>query len=252
MSNWLDLRKIAESGQCFRWRALGGGAYEIHSSGRAITARQTAPDTVTVSCGQDDWRDVWFKYFDMDNDYASCAAAVDPGDEYLRAAAEAARGLRMLRQDFWETLVSFIISQNNNIPRITGILARLCALCGGFPEPNALAALSVEELTGCGLGYRAAYIKRAAQQYLSDKPDGFVHGYDYAEAREYLTSYHGVGPKVADCVCLYGLGHRDAFPRDVWVKRIEAERYGGRFPQERYPGFAGVLQLFMFWYERLR
>jgi len=252
MSNWLDLKKIAESGQCFCWRLIGDGTYEVSSLGRKLAARQLSPDCIEASCDADEWRDIWSGYFDMGSDYAAYEASIDPDDEYLLAAANAAHGLRLLRQDFWETLVSFIVSQNNNIPRITGILNRLCVMCDGFPNPTQLAALSVDELTKCGVGYRAPYLIAAAIKYIDDKPETFLSQYSYNEAKAYLMGYHGIGPKVADCVCLYGLGHREAFPRDVWVKRIEREHYDGCFPEFKYPECAGVLQLFMFWYERRR
>jgi N-glycosylase/DNA lyase len=107
-------------------------------------------------------------------------------------------------------------------------------------------------LSKCSLGYRMPYLIRAAEQFMADRPESFIHQYDYESTRKYLMSYHGIGPKVADCVCLYSLGHTSAFPRDVWVKRIEDKYYAGRFPIERYPETAGILQLFMFWYERMR
>ncbi|MDR1570125.1 MAG: 8-oxoguanine DNA glycosylase [Oscillospiraceae bacterium] len=252
LSDWFNLAKIARSGQCFRWRAVGEGIYEIPAFGRTLVVRQISNDCIEADCGEQDWLLIWSRYFDMDTDYDAYARAVDPSDKYLTAAAAAARGLRMLRQDFWETTASFIVSQNNNIPRISGILNRLCDLCGGFPDPQGVLAIDQDALARCGLGYRLAYIRAAAERFISERPEMFIHNYDYKLSREYLMSIHGVGPKVADCICLYGLGHRDAFPRDVWVRRIENDQYGGKFPQEKYEGYAGVLQLFMFWYERNR
>ncbi|MDR1263850.1 MAG: 8-oxoguanine DNA glycosylase [Oscillospiraceae bacterium] len=266
-SDWLNLTKIARSGQTFRWReavnnaAIDSGTtaddppsdslYIIPALGRELRARQLSPDRVEFACSDNEWRDVWARYFDFDADYDAIASSVDPDDTFLTAACEAARGLRMLRQDFWETLVSFICSQNNNIPRITGMLNRICGVCGGFPDAERLRGIGRGALSSCGLGYRLDYLVRAAEQFLSDNPDAFIHTYDYESARRYLLTYHGVGPKVADCVCLYGLGLTGAFPRDVWVKRIESKYYGGPFPIEMYPDTAGVLQLFMFWYERI-
>ncbi|MDR1600299.1 MAG: 8-oxoguanine DNA glycosylase [Oscillospiraceae bacterium] len=251
-SPWLDLTKIARSGQTFRWRWIGGSSYIIPALDRELHARQLSPDRVEFACRDDEWARVWARYFDLNTDYESIADSVDPDDAYLRAASAASRGLRMLRQELWETLVSFICSQNNNIPRITGMLNRLCEACGGFPCAERLREVGRGALSACGLGYRMEYLARAAEQFISDKPDTFLHTYGYEQARQYLLTYHGIGPKVADCVCLYGLGLVGAFPRDVWVKRVEARHYGGAFPVERYPDSAGILQLFMFWYERER
>ncbi|MDR0396446.1 MAG: 8-oxoguanine DNA glycosylase [Oscillospiraceae bacterium] len=251
-SRWLNLAKIARSGQTFRWRAVGDSLYIIPALGRELRARQVDPERVEFACSRVEWSDVWLRYFDLDNDYDAIIASVDPSDAYLTSACEAARGLRVLRQDLWETIVSFICSQNNNIPRITGMLERVCAACGGFPRAERLRELGPGVLSGCGLGYRIEYLVRAADQFISDNPDEFLRDYDYDGARQYLMTYHGIGPKVADCICLYGLGLTGAFPRDVWVKRIERQYYGGAFPVERYPNSAGILQLFMFWYERTR
>ncbi|GHU77293.1 DNA glycosylase [Clostridia bacterium] len=252
-SNWLDLAKIARSGQTFRWRAVGvESLYVIPALGRELRATQVSPGRVEFACDEDEWSNIWWKYLDMDTDYESIAAAVDPDDAYLTAACEAARGLRMLRQDFWETTASFICSQNNNIPRITGMLSRICGVCGGFPDPARLVSVGREPLAACGLGYRLDYLIRAAEQFVADQPEQFIRQYNYDDARKYLLTFYGIGPKVADCICLYGLGLTGAFPRDVWVKRIEREQYGGAFPVERYPETAGILQLFMFWHERMR
>jgi len=249
-TDWLDLEKIARSGQCFRWKK-NAETYSVSAFGRVLTIRQVV-GAVEADCAEAEWLDVWSKYFDMGTDYAAFACAADPGDKYLTEAVYAARGLRVLNQDLWETTVSFIVSQNNNIPRITGILNRLCDTCGGFPDPAGLLEAGSEALDRCGLGYRQDYLVRAAEKFLSDSPESFLRGYDYKSAQAYLMEYRGIGPKVADCICLYALGLRDAFPRDVWVRRIERDHYGGRFPAERYAGFAGIMQLFMFWYERTR
>ncbi|GHU73502.1 DNA glycosylase [Clostridia bacterium] len=246
----ISLDKIARSGQTFRWRAVEDSLYIIPALGRELHARQVATDSVEFSCSEIEWEDVWADYFDWNTDYAAIAALANPDDTYLTAACQAAYGMRMLRQDLWETIVSFICSQNNNIPRITGMLNRICGACDGFPDAERLLDAGRGALSSCGLGYRMEYLIRAAEQFIADKPRSFLYGYGYAKAREYLLTYHGIGPKVADCICLYGLGMAGAFPRDVWVKRIESRHYGGAFPVELYPDCAGILQLFMFWYER--
>ncbi|MDR1805287.1 MAG: hypothetical protein LBQ80_00745 [Clostridium sp.] len=231
---YLSLEKIAVSGQCFRWRRLAGGDWEIPAFGRVLDARQQG-NTVYLDCGEEEYQELWRGYFDMDCDYAAIhRAAEDAGLPYLRRAAEFSRGIRVLRQPLWETLVSFIVSQNNNIPRISLILERMVRRFGHFPEREDITAGS---LAGLGLGYREPYLYDAAKKFTPDMQD--------------FLPILGVGPKVNSCVRLFALAKKDEFPRDVWIKRIESEQFGGRFPTERFEGFAGVLQQFLFYYGRL-
>ena len=149
--------------------------------------------------------------------------------------------------------MSFIISQNNNIPRIKGCIEKLCERFGGFPSAGRIARSGPKGLDGMGLGYRQDYIIDAAIAYHGNgdgSTERILRGLTYEEAMRYLTTWRGIGPKVANCICLYGLGHKEAFPRDVWIKRIEAEHFGGHFPEGDYPGYAGVLQQYIFFYER--
>ena len=247
----VDLDQIDASGQCFRWQRLSDGRYAIPLHGMVFTVRQRAHDAVEVDGEWDEERlaAAMRAYFDADFDYSALAASADPQDAYLNAALSYGRGLRILRQPLWETLVSFIISQNNNIPRIRGIVQRLC---GGelapFPAPPAVAAMGETRLREIGSGYRAAYLLRAAQRFDAREEEALL-AMDGARARERLMQYAGVGGKVADCICLFALAHRAAFPRDVWVKRILAERYPQGFALEKDPN-AGVYQQFMFAYER--
>lgn len=258
-STYCDLDKIAESGQCFRWKKIGEHAYEIPAFGRVLKVRQDYDDNcLYFDCTQEEYDTIWKDYFDFDIDYEQYelgALAQSSTNQYLRDAITASRGIRILKQDLWETIVSFIISQNNNIPRIKGCIERLCDRFGGFPEPQQILERGLEGLDGLGLGYRQEYIFEAAIfQALSISFDlqKCYKNKSYMEARKELMSYKGIGPKVADCICLFGLSYKNAFPRDVWVKRIEAEHFNGHFPEENYPGYAGVLQQYIFFYERNR
>lgn len=250
-TRFFDADKIAASGQCFRWHREGAHAYSVPAWGRVLRLRQPSPDWLEADCSPEEWRTLWRPYLDLDTDYAAYAAQIDPEDAYLLAALGAAAGVRILRQPLWETVASFIISQNNNIPRIQ---KSLLALSGGpeaaFPQPEAVAAMTDEGLRAAGLGYRVPYLRYAALRYMRDGlEDGASLG-GYGEARQYWMSYSGIGPKVADCICLYGLGYKDAFPMDTWVRRIVRLHYNGVFPLGKYEGFAGVLQQWMFCYER--
>ena len=257
LATYLDLDKIAESGQCFRWRKTGDRAYQIPAFGKVLNARHTAvPDEVELDCSPEDYYGIWADYFDLETDYEQYERELNTRSDtgpYLHAAARAAWGIRILKQELWETILSFIISQNNNIPRIKGCIERLCERFGGFPDAGSIARSGPKGLDGLGLGYRQDYIIDAAIAYHGDgdgSTERILRSLTYEEAMRYLTTWRGIGPKVANCICLYGLGHKEAFPRDVWIKRIEAEHFGGHFPEESYPGFAGVLQQYIFFYER--
>ena len=172
------------------------------------------------------------------------------------------KGIRILRQDPWEMLITFLISQNKNIPAIRRSVELLAESCGrklsdingreyyGFPDPSAVAALSEKELSDCKLGYRCKYIHAAAEAVL----DGMINLEELQDADETtaistLTGLYGVGVKVANCVSLFGLHHINAFPIDVWMKRILSEQYPEGYPFDRYSPYNGIYQQYMFaWY----
>ena len=247
----LDLDRIADSGQCFRWARLSDGHYAIPLHDTVFTVRQTSRDAMSVECEWDDDRalEAMRAYFDADCDYAAIYAGIDPADRYLTDAAAYGRGIRILRQPLWETVVSFVISQNNNIPRIRGIIERICGGADApFPQPRAVAAMGEEGLRAAGAGYRAGYLLAAAQRFTPQE-ERKLQSLDFARARERLMTYTGIGGKVADCICLFSLGHKRAFPRDVWVRRILAQRYPQGFALED-SDFAGVYQQVLFAHER--
>ncbi|MFQ8831773.1 MAG: DNA-3-methyladenine glycosylase family protein [Ruthenibacterium lactatiformans] len=244
----LDLRHIYESGQCFRWEPLGQDTYRIPAFGaRSLYGRQTA---FSIFLRRREFDALWRSYFDLDTDYAAIKARVAPRDAYLQAAVAYGWGMRILRQDLWEVIVSFIVSQNNNIPRIRKNLRDLCAMQGGaFPTPVALAAAQPETLRALGLGYRAEYLCAAGAHFTQADALDALRAMSYPEAHTALRAVKGVGPKVADCICLFGLHHVDAFPVDTHVKQILSAHYPKGFPFRRYAGCAGILQQYMFYYD---
>ena len=256
-TTFFDLDKIAESGQCFRWKKTGEQAYEIPAYGKTLNIRQVG-DRLYLDCAQAEYDEIWRDYFDLASDYGQYEQELRTRSDtssYLYEATKAARGIRILKQDLWEVIVSFIISQNNNIPRIKGCIEKLCERFGGFPDAKQILDGGMKELDGLGLGYRQQYILAAALLYHGNgdgSTEKELRSLDYKEAMKSLLRWLGIGPKVANCICLFGLGHKEAFPRDVWVKRIEAEHFDGHFPEENYPGYAGVLQQYIFFYERSR
>ena len=259
-----DLDQIARSGQCFRFRPLGERHYALVAGGRYLEVSQQE-QTVRFDCPEDEFEAVWRPYFDLDADYGRYKSAVAKRDKYLQSAVAAAGGLRILRQELWETIVCFIISQQNNIARITKCVENLCLFFGetcynkskqvynAFPSAERLAAYTADELASIRLGYRAKYILAAARQVASGEVDlDAVRRMDYAHAKAELMRLTGVGVKVAECICLFALHHIDAFPIDTHIRQMLDAHYPKGFPLRRYKGFAGVMQQYAFYYELVK
>lgn len=254
----IDLDKIAESGQVFRWMPMRPHEYGIVSGAAFCVARQVGENTIEIDTTEQDMRNVWHWYFDLETDYTKILDAIDSEDAFLMHCAETANGVRILRQDIWETMVSFVISQNNNIPRIKKTIETLCGAFGdiiktpqgqiihAFPEPQALTDIGA--LQGIGLGYRDKYITNLAANVLTNEIDlRYIRSADYGHTFASLCSIYGIGPKVANCIALFGAGCTGAFPVDTWINKIVGKYYCGKFPAERYPETAGILQQFMFY-----
>ena len=284
-----DIEKIADSGQCFRMRKIteesdqntGVIKYEIIARDKYVIVTQF-PGCFVLDCAEKEYDSFWKPYFDIDTDtdYEMIRSLVDPKDEYLTEAVNAGYGIRILRQDLWEMIVTFLISQQNNIPRIHKCIDNICREYGegyAFPTPESLAHLGEDDLMLCNLGYRSKYVVRAARSVAEGSLDlDAISRMDYPQAREELLKIYGVGAKVADCICLFGLHHLEAFPVDTHIKQVLEREYGesptGRkevsrtrdrlvtrssgidagFPFERYGKYAGVIQQYIFYYELQR
>ena len=253
----LDIIKTFECGQCFRWNADTSGVYtgvvrgcaaRIWAEGGRVYLRSAAPAEL--------WRD----YFDLDRDYSQLSR-FDSG-AYLAQCVRFGQGIRILRQEPWEALCSFIISQCNNIARIKGIVERLCALYGErteldgesfytFPSAGRIAALKPEDLAPLRCGYRTAYIIGAAQAVAAGQPDlDKLISADSSSAKAELLRLSGVGEKVANCVNLFGLYHMEAFPIDVWIRRALREHFPADFDPASLGEYAGLAQQYIFYYAR--
>lgn len=253
----IDIEKTFECGQCFRWNKTEDGSYFGVASGYAAIVSVEA-DGVYITSEADG--EFWSNYFDMELDYAKISG--DFKGEYLEACVEFGRGIRILRQDSWEALCSFIISQCNNISRIKGIVERLCRNFGekntalgseyySFPSAERLAALESCDLDCIRSGYRAEYIIAAARAVSSGELDlEALKVCDYREAIKSLRSIKGVGEKVANCVVLFGLEHMEAFPIDVWMKKALRENFPPDFDPESLGEYAGLAQQYIFYYAR--
>lgn len=253
-----DIAKIADSGQCFRLAQTAPDRFCLTALGRVLTV-DALPDGARLHCTEEEFTTLWRDYFDLNIDYARFRAAVPKRDRFLSRAAQYGRGIRILRQDPWEMLITFIISQRKNIPAIQRSVELLSRKCGrelaagrfAFPTPERLAELTAEELAACSLGYRAGYV-HAAAALVAEGTLNLAHLCTHRDCDllEALTAVPGVGPKVANCVALFGYHRLTGFPRDVWINRILDTEYRGHFPLRRYTGFEGVIQQYMFYYAR--
>lgn len=251
-----SLSDTLDCGQCFRFYPLEDGCWEGIAHGRLLRLGLEKDRLTLYRTTRAEFESVWRQYFDLDRDYASILAATEQ-NPILKKAGQYAGGLRLLRQDMWEALCSFILSQNNNIPRIKGIIARLCEAFGdpieggyAFPPAARLAPLSVEALAPLRSGFRAKYILDAAQKVTDGRVDlPACTTLPLEKAREMLMQINGVGPKVADCALLFGAGRIECFPEDVWIKRVMRELFGGRLPDCARP-YAGIVQQYLFHYAR--
>lgn len=256
-----SIEEICRSGQCFRMKELSDGAYEVIALGRYLKVFQE-DNKVSFNCSEEEYKEIWTEYFDLNTDYGKIISSIDPTDEYLVNAAKKGDGIRILRQDLWEMIISFIISQRNNIKRIRKCISGLCEEFGekktapdgsvyyDFPTPEALAKADIKNINSHSVGYRDIYIKKAAEAvYYGEFDLDSLWKMDYEKAKETLLTLHGVGEKVANCICLFALHHVEAFPKDTHIIQVLDREYKNGFPFEKYEGYAGIIQQYMFFSE---
>ncbi|MBQ0005489.1 MAG: 8-oxoguanine DNA glycosylase [Clostridiales bacterium] len=257
----MNLEHVFDCGQCFRWNKNEENGYTGVAGGNACHVyldEDAGLLTLNASGGDENF---WRAYFDLDTDYGAIKEELASREPKIRAAEEAGYGIRILNQDFYEVLISFIISQNNNIPRIKKCIEAICERYGdridfegkeyySFPKAEVIAKVPVDEIAELKLGYRSSYIVRAARKYLEE---------GVPSDAEKVLDYYGVGPKVANCIKLFGLRRLDAFPIDTWVKKIMNDMYGFEendikgmqsFAEERFGENGGIAQQYLFNYYR--
>lgn len=255
-----DLKKTFDCGQCFRWNENGDGSYTGVAMGKAARIRRDGR-SVFITGTAEDFQNVWLHYFDLERDYRVLRKSVCI-DSYMKAASDFGAGIRILNQDRWETLCSFIISQCNNIPRIKKIVETMSRLFGDevylngerfytFPPAQRIAELEIRDLEPLRSGYRAPYILNAARMVA----DGSLNleelsGADIGEARRVLKALPGIGDKVANCVILFSLRIPEAFPIDVWMKKAISEHYPNGLDPTVFGKNAGLAQQYMFYFQR--
>ena len=248
-----DLKQTFLCGQCFRWKKSENGGFSAIVAGKKIKVIESGSEIV-IESGHT--RGFLENYFDLDTDYSEYIKKFST-DPTLKAACEGSPGIRLLRQEPFETLISFIISQNNNIPRISGIIDRMCESFGEktdggytFPTAKRLRGITPDDLAPLRAGFRARYIADAVSRVNSGEINfEEIDALALSPARERLKQIVGVGDKVADCVLLFAFHKLDAFPKDVWVKRIMSEFYPNGLP-ECTKGAEGVAQQYLFDYVR--
>ena len=265
-----NLEQIADSGQCFRWRKLDEGKYLIPAYDHQVTVAQSG-EKFEFSCTGEEYKKIWEHYFDMKIDYGRIIDSIDDNDTFLKEAAAYGSGIRILNQELWEMIISYIISQNNNIPRIKKGIEAVCdrykaVICKdeqdnlekteneiyGFPHLTDIEKNGGRQsLSELGLGYRDEYIWLMCEYEHENKVffDN-LRKCDYEQSMKMLMEHKGIGRKVANCISLFGLHHLDACPIDVWMKKIIDEEYGGIQPKWMSDRYAGIYQQYAFFYKR--
>lgn len=265
-----NLNHIFDCGQCFRFNKLDDTTYFGVAKGRALRISQDGDEVTLYSTTENDFNNIWFDYFDLGRDYGKIKSRLS-ADSVMREAISYGDGIRILNQDLWEAVISFIISASNNIPRIKGIIERFCAAFGeeieymgniyySFPDILRTASLSKEDLSVIRAGYRDKYIMDAAEKFKNGAlSEEYIKSLSTPEAKKALMSINGVGNKVSDCILLFGLTRVDSFPVDVWIKRIMEYCYFdreqsidtiSRFAAEHFGDIGGFAQQYLFFYAR--
>jgi len=243
---------------------IGDNRYRVIARDKYLELTQER-GIVNFFCAEEDFIFFWIRYFDLDCNYSEYINMINPRDKYLTAAAEMGNGIRILQQDLWEMTISFLISQQNNITRIKRCIENISRKFGerkvsstgveyyAFPMPQALAAATEEQLLECNLGYRAKYVLDTARKVtFGDISLDSLYDMTYKAARKELLNLYGVGEKVADCICLFGLHQLDAFPVDTHIRQALDAHYKRGFPNRRYKGCRGVMQQYIFYYELMK
>ena len=260
-----SLKHVFDCGQCFRFRETGENEYTGVAGGRAITVKDTGDSLVFYDTSKKDFDEFWHDYFDLNVDYTTIKQSLS-GDKCMDDAMSEGYGIRILRQELFETIISFIISQSNNIPRIKKIIESLCALCGeeikyrgktyySFPTPEAILSCDISSIKA---GFRDKYILSAAR-HIADNKEFLdeLRKADTMTAKKMLMSMQGIGNKVSDCILLFGLGKTDSFPVDVWMRRIMEQLYFERkssaeeitdYAREKFGKFSGYAHQYLFYY----
>lgn len=263
---------VFDCGQCFRWIRQEDGSYTGVAMNRVINISKEGDSIHIDNTNLEDFENIWYEYFDLARDYGALKKDLAKHDENLKKAVEFGPGIRILKQDGWEMLISFIISSNNRIPMIQRAINNISERYGrkigtyrgkdyyAFPSPEELSRASIEDFRDCKTGFRDKYIYHTTRAVLDEKIDlkTFVD-MDQDTCHKELMKFKGVGAKVADCIALFGMRKYQSFPVDVWVKRVMQEFYGAedmslpkmrKFGMDLFGDDAGFAQQYLFYYVR--
>lgn len=263
---------IFECGQCFRWIKEDDGSYTGVAKGKVINVKKDGENIVIDNTNKEEFENIWYDYFDLGRDYTSLKKELAQHDENLKKAVDFGWGIRILQQDSWEMLISFIISSNNRIPMIQRAINNISEKYGkeigeyrgrkyfAFPSPEELSKASIEELRECKTGFRDKYIYHTNKMVIEENlnMEDFIE-MDSEVCHKELMKFKGVGAKVADCIALFGMRKYESFPVDVWVKRVMQEFYGAedmslpkmrKYGMELFGEKAGFAQQYLFYYVR--
>jgi len=272
-------KHIFECGQCFRWNEESDGSYTGIVSNNVLNVKKDENNIIIKGKCEDNIKDVCEKYFDLETDYNKIKSDLSEIDNNMKISIEYGRGIRILKQDPWEALISFIISANNNIPRIKGIIERISKKYGKeiewnnkkyytFPTPEELSKATVKDLRLLGLGFRDSRVFETTRILHNKEVDLYEleQTEDINKLRETLLKLPGVGPKVADCIMLFSMKKFNVFPIDVWVKRVMTELYSTELlenntstisnkkilelAENKFGKLAGLAQQYLFYWRR--
>lgn len=286
----IDLAKIDASGQCFRWRHPAEKRWIIPAFGKVLQVEELGNNEFWFECTAEEFENVWKDYLDLQTSYRDIRASIPDIDLYMKKAGDLGAGIRILRQDPWETLGTFIMSQRKNIPAIRQCVERLCSCAGdnlgtyqgekisSFPSPDAILGIRCRKISPeqgrcsyqergiplCGLGYRMPYVMAAAEWAAAitaepgiarnprpstdagAKLSAAAAALSDEQLLQELMKIKGVGIKVASCTALFGFHRTNAFPVDVWMKRVLSQHYPAGFNLSAYAPYAGIMQQYLF------
>lgn len=257
-----DLDKIAFCGQCFRAKRFDDGMFRFITGEKVLYIKRENDTEFLISCKIEEWEKIWHPFFDLSRNYKRLRTGKNYSGGFVEKAVDCGRGLRILRQDKWEMLITFIISQRKSIPAIAGAVEKLCRRYGSkleteyetlysFPDCKVLENASKEDLALCGMGYRTDYIMDAVRLVSKGEIDlEGLSGCGDEELFESLLKIKGVGKKVANCVLLFGYNRTARAPVDVWISRAIEEEFNGVNPFSEYGEDAGIIQQYIFFYEK--
>ena len=271
-----NIKQILECGQCFRWDKVGEMNYIIVAFGKVLEILQEEDKVTFLNTNKEDFETIWFKYFDLERDYDAIKAALS-FDDTLKSSVEYGYGIRLINQEAFELLISFIISARNSIPSIKKTILKISQRWGNeiqykgniyytFPTPEMLKDATEDEIRETGASFRSKYIVDTVKNVNDDlnNPDGTYNleriiSLSDDECHTALQAFKGVGAKVADCIMLFSMGKQSAFPVDVWVKRAMMHFYNAEegslnkiriFGRTKFGQYAGFAQQYLFYYAR--